>query len=172
MKRIIFNFLIISYLFVIVFTGVPSTNTLESRLKERASRIAFAVGIWPSWGMFAPNPLKYDSKTFVEIKYENGMIREYDVEKHLTGPFAFIRKSRWMKYSQDNLRNPEQRVLIKPALRFFGNKYKIRGNPIVNMKLKRRWQEVHPFSHDRLFSINETPRIHKNEVLFSQRWPR
>src|SRR5688572_19097579 len=109
--RYISNILIISYLVIIYFTGVPETNTFNSRLKQKANSVAFAIGIWPSWSMFAPNPIKFDSKTYVQVTYKSGEVKEFDVEIPLEGPLATFRNARWMKYSQDNLRSPNQKGL-------------------------------------------------------------
>lgn len=171
MKRItkyFLNTVIVFYLGIIYFSGVPETNTLNFRMKEKAMNVAFALGIWPSWSMFAPNPIKFDSKSYVEISYANGEVKEYDVEKNPTGLLATFRKARWMKYSQDNLRNPKQKVLLGPAIRYFKRKYAVEGNAITAVKLKRKWAEVHPFSHHELPAIGETPRVHKDEVLITQ----
>lgn len=167
--KYLLNVLIVSYLAVIYFSGVPESNTLNVRLKEKATNVAFAVGIWPSWSMFAPNPIKFDSKSYVTIAYQNGEMREYDVEKQTEGILGPFRKARWMKYSQDNLRNPTQRALLRPALEYFKRKYDIPGNPIVNVQIKRKWLEVHPFSNREIPSIYKTPRTEKNEVLITQR---
>jgi hypothetical protein len=164
----VLNVVIAAYLGVIYFSGVPETNTLNSRLKEKAMIAAFVVGIWPSWSMFAPNPVKFDTKSFVELRYRDGQVREYDVEPELTGPLGTFRKARWMKYSQDNLRNPNLRVLLAPAIRHFAQKYRLPGNPVVTVRIKRKWEEVHPFSHERLHSIYRTPRYQKHETLITQ----
>lgn len=161
------NTLIVMYLGIIYFTGVPETNTLNFRIKEQAMKVAFVIGIWPSWSMFAPNPIKFDSKSYVEISYQNGEVIELDVEKDLDGILAPFRKARWMKYSQDNLRNPNQKVLLRPALNYFARKFKIEGNPITYIQIKRRWLEVHPFSDHSIPSISRTPRVEKSEVLIS-----
>ncbi|MFP5385109.1 MAG: hypothetical protein ACLGHN_03470 [Bacteriovoracia bacterium] len=168
LTRIFLNVLIVFYLSVIYFTGVPETNTLTFRLKQQTQKVAFALGIWPSWSMFAPNPIKFDSKSYVEITYKNGEIKEYDVEKQVDGILGPFRKARWMKYSQDNLRNPNQRGLLRPAIKYFARKYRQENNPIVNVKLKRKWKEVHPFSDHSIPSISNTPRTERNEVLISQ----
>ncbi len=171
MKRFtkyLLNFFIVIYLATIYFSGVPETNTLNFRLKEYASKLAFAVGIWPSWSMFAPNPIKFDSKTYVNITYRDGLVEEHDVEIELTGFLATFRKARWMKYAQDNLRSPSQRVLLGPALKHFAQKYNKKNNPIVNLQLKRKWAEVQPFSHKKLYSISKTPRKERFEILISQ----
>lgn len=162
------NTLIVSYLAVIYFTGVPESNTFNARLKEKAMKVAMAVGIWPSWSMFAPNPIRFDSKSFVVVRYKNGELAEHDVEIELDGMMATFRKARWMKYSQDNLRSPTQRALLNPALRYFKRKYAQPGNPIVNLQIKRKWAEVHPFSHRNLHSIYKTPRTQRFEVLITQ----
>ncbi len=79
-----------SYLGVIYFAGVPESNTLNLQ-KETA----FALGIWPSWSMFAPNPVRFDSKTFVEIT-QNGEVIEKDVEIEPKGLMAPpFREARW-----------------------------------------------------------------------------
>ncbi len=166
--KIFLNIIIVFYLGVIYFSGVPATNTLNTRLKEKAMAVAFVVGIWPSWSMFAPNPVKFDTKSYVELRYRNGEVREYDVEPELRGLLATFRKARWMKYAQDNLRNPKLRVLLPPAIRHFVRQHQIPGNPIVTVRIKRRWEEVHPFSSERLHSITRTPRYQKHEILISQ----
>lgn len=173
MKRItkyFLNVVIVSYLAIIYFAGVPESNTLNFRVKERATKAAMLLGIWPSWSMFAPNPVKFDSKSYVEITYQSGEVKEFDVEKNPTGLLAPFRKARWMKYSQDNLRNPKQRVLLKPAIRYFAKKYSIKGNPIAHVRLKRKWLEVHPFSDFKIPSISETPRTEKQEILITHKW--
>lgn len=170
--KYILNSLIIMYLAIIYFTGVPETNTLNLRLKEKSMKVAFALGIWPSWSMFAPNPIKFDSKSYVEITHKNGEINEYDVEVGPTGILAPFRKARWMKYSQDNLRSPRQRGLLRPAVRHFVRKYDQIDNPIVNVTLKRKWLDIHPFSERQLHSIYETPRTEKQEILLTQKLER
>lgn len=168
LTKYMLNALIVFYLAVIYFTGVPETNTLNFRLKDKAMKVAFAVGIWPSWSMFAPNPIKFDSKSYVAITYKNGVTKEYDVEKNPEGLLAPFRKARWMKYAQDNLRNPKQRVLLQPAIQYFKRKYDDPANPIVNVQIKRKWLEVHPFSDKEIPSIYETPRKEMNEILITQ----
>jgi hypothetical protein len=163
------NCLIVSYLAIIYFTGVPESNTVNARLKEMSMKVAMAIGIWPSWSMFAPNPIRFDSKSYVSILYKNGVVEEHDVEIELKGVLAPFRKARWMKYSQDNLRSPNQRALLNPALKFFKNKYQNPSNPIVNLQIKRKWAEVHPFSNRKIHSIYKTPRTEKFEILISQK---
>jgi hypothetical protein len=172
LTKYILNSLIVSYLAIIYFSGVPESNTLNFRLKEKATQVAFAVGIWPSWSMFAPNPIKFDSKSFVEITYKNGEVKEYDVEKDTSGILGTFRKARWMKYSQDNLRNPGQRVLLNPALKYFTKKYDLAENPIVTVKIKRKWSDIHPFSHYSIPSIKKTPRVENHEILITQKLER
>jgi hypothetical protein len=162
------NCLIVSYLFIIYFSGVPASNTFNERLKDKATTIARAVGIWPSWSMFAPNPIRFDSKSYVLIKYKFGEVREHDVEIDLKGPLATFRKARWMKYSQDNLRNPTQKGLLNPALRYFRRRYENPNNPIVSIEIRRKWLEVHPFSDRKLHSIYRTPRTERHEVLITE----
>lgn len=166
------NSIIVLYLGIIYFSGVPETNTLNSRLKKKANDIAFVIGIWPSWSMFAPNPIKFDSKSYVAIAYKNGKVLEVDVEKDPKGILATFRKARWMKYSQDNLRNLNHKILLKPAIRYFAKKHYEKGNPIVSIEIKRKWLEVHPFSEHDLPTISQTPRIEKNEILISQQMER
>lgn len=171
MKRLtkyLVNVLVVFYLSVIYFTGVPETNTLNSRLKKQAMTVAFASGIWPSWSMFAPNPIRFDSKSYVEVTHKNGEIHEYDVEIAPTGLLAPFRKARWMKYSQDNLRSPKQRGLLAPAARYFANKYHEPENPVIKVVLKRKWMDIRPFSNSHLPSIFETPRKLNQEILLTQ----
>lgn len=168
LSKYFLNFLIVGYLCIIYFSGVPETNTLNARLKQKTTNLAFILGIWPSWSMFAPNPVKFDTKSYVQLTYKNGEVREYDVETEPKGILAPFRKARWMKYAQDNLRNPNQRGLLYPAINHFKHKYQIPGNPVVNVQIKRKWKEIHPFSNEDLPSIYHTPRYPKTEVLISQ----
>ena len=169
LMRYLLNVVIVFYLGVIYFSGVPETNTLNFRIKEKSTKVAMILGIWPSWSMFAPNPIKFDSKSYVAVTYKNGEVKEYDVEEKPTGILAPFRKARWMKYSQDNLRNPRQKILLNPAIRHFIHKYDSAANPVVNVQIKRKWAEVHPFSHKSLPSIFQTPRKELNEVLVTQK---
>lgn len=98
--------------------------------------------------MFAPNPIKFDSKTYVEMIHQNGDLKVQDVEIELNGLLATFRQARWMKYSQDNLRNPNQKALLEPAVRFFYSKYNNSENPILEISLKRKWKEVPPFTEN------------------------
>lgn len=170
--KYLLNFVAVFYLAVIYFSGVPESNTLNFRLKEKAVKVAMVVGIWPSWSMFAPNPIRFDSKSYVEVTHKNGEVKEYDVEIEPTGFLAPFRKARWMKYAQDNLRNPRQKALLDPAIRHFLYKYDLKKNPIVNLQIKRKWQEVHPFSDHSIPSISKTPRLEKNEILLTQKLER
>lgn len=167
--RCLANSLIVSYLAVIYFSGVPESNTLNFRLKQKATSIAFAVGIWPSWSMFAPNPIKFDSKSYVDVTYKNGDIKTFDVEIPLEGPLATFRKARWMKYSQDNLRSPRQKGLLLPAVWYHKRKYEKVENPIVSISIKRIWTDVPAFSDagNLVPLITSIPRKESSEVLFT-----
>jgi hypothetical protein len=172
MKQVVrwgLNSLIIAYLTVIFFSGIPETNTLTARLKEKTTRIALLVGIWPSWSMFAPNPIKFDSKTYVSLVRQDGKIEEHDVEIPLSGPLAIFRKARWMKYAQDNLRSIKQRGLLGPAVKHFLWKYDDELNPITTIEIKRKWREIAPFHDEFIHPITATPRTPKEEILVSQR---
>lgn len=168
LKKYLFNTLIVSYLAIVYFSGMPETNVFDSRLKAKAMSIAFALGIWPSWSMFAPNPIRFDSKTYVLLKYKSGEYKEVDVEKKLDGLLATFRSARWMKYAQDNLRNLNQKALLKPVARYFVRKYDRKDDPLVVIQILRRWNEIQPFSYKKLYSIFETPRIQKQEILLSE----
>lgn len=161
------NLLIVFYLGVIYFAGVPESNTLNFRLKQKALNVAWAVGIWPSWSMFAPNPIRFDTKSYVEIVYQNGKRVEFDIEKEPKGVLAPFRKARWMKYSQDNLRNPDHKILLKPAMRFYARKYSTPENPVVDVIIKRKWYDLEPFSEHGVPPISKTPRTEGSETLIS-----
>lgn len=168
-KRVICNTLIIGYLGVIYFAGVPDTNTFNTRLKKKAMDVAFMVGIWPSWSMFAPNPIKFDSKTYVELTRKDGTKEEHDVEIPLEGVLSTFRMARWMKYSQDNLRNPNQKALLRPAVQHHFHKYNSEANPIVTVEIKRKWLEVPPFNEYQLIPLKaDYQRKANSEVLLSE----
>ena len=170
--RYVSNTLIVGYLAVIYFSGVPESNTFNARMKQKATDIAFVLGIWPSWSMFAPNPIKFDSKTYVEIAFKNGDVKLEDVEIELDGVLATFRKARWMKYSQDNLRSPNQKVLLAPALRFFYNKYNNDTNPIASITLRRKWWDVPAFTEQAPLVplTSEVKRKESTEVLITEKY--
>lgn len=169
MKKIIINSLIVFYLGVIYFAGVPESNTFNARMKQKAMKVAFFVGIWPSWSMFAPNPIKFDSKTFVELKRKDGSIEEHDIEIPLEGPLSTFRMARWMKYSQDNLRNPNQKALLKPAILHHFHKYNRLDNPIVSISIKRKWLDVPPFNDNQLVPLlAKVERQSHSEILSTE----
>jgi hypothetical protein len=170
LKKKILNCIIVLYLAVIYFAGVPDSNTLNYRIKEKAEVISFAIGIWPSWSMFAPNPIKFDSKSFVEITYKNGDKIKQDVEMKITGILAPFRNARWSKYSQDNLSSPNQRELLAPALRHFRFKYRRSDTSIVQATLTHHWIDVPPFNEEHLPPILE--KIEKktgSEILMAEK---
>lgn len=170
--RYISNFLIVGYLATIYFSGVPESNTLNNRIKKKASSVAFALGIWPSWSMFAPNPIKFDTKSFVEITYKNGEVKEHDVEIELDGILATFRRARWMKFSQDNLRNPNQKGLLSPAIRYHYQKYKNIENPITSIVIKRRWWDVPAFTEEAPLIPLASGHVRKesSEILISEKY--
>lgn len=169
LKVIFLNTLIVCYLAVIYFSGIPDNNTLDFRLKEKAEVVAYAIGVWPSWSMFAPNPIKYDSKSYVEVVYSDGEVIEEDIEIEITGILAPFRRARWMKYAQDNLRSKDQQALLAPALNYYYKKYELENNPIISIYLKQKWMDVHPFNDTALLPINDkTPRPFGLETLITQ----
>jgi hypothetical protein len=145
MKKKILSVFIAIYIVLIYFAGVPATNTFMTRFQENTRAIVHALGIWPSWSMFAPNPIKYDSNTFVKIKYNDGSEVEYDVEEKPTGILGPFRAARWNKYSQDNLKSDKQRGLLRPTLNYFTKKYQIADKKIVYIALVQKWQDVPPY---------------------------
>jgi hypothetical protein len=170
-KKFVLNFLILGYLGIIYFSGVPESNTLNARLRQMAQSTALALGIWPSWSMFAPDPIKFDSKTYVIISYKDGDIQEYDVEIGPTGLFSNIRRARWRKYAQDRLRSFDQKGLLAPALRHFHRKYDNPSNPITNIRLTRKWSEVESYTENSpLAPLWSTLRDEKKEELITQNY--
>lgn len=163
------NTLIICYVGIMYFSGLPDGSLLHNQFKQLSTKAAMVVGIWPSWSMFAPNPIKSDSKTFVRISYKNGKSELFDLERRLTGPFKEIRKSRWMKYAQDNVRSPQQRVLLSPIIRHYLFKYNSKINPITNIQIIRKWREIPLINSDGIYPIIDTPRIYNEMELISQK---
>jgi hypothetical protein len=169
LKRYCLNLLIVTYLGVIYFSGFPESNTLNFRLKQSALEVAYGVGIWPSWSMFAPNPIKFDSKTYAVISFKNGSGFIRDVEIDTSGLLSSMRKARWMKYSQDNLRNPHQQKLLAPALRYFYHQYNSIQTPIHSIRLLRKWEEIALLNEsEKLPPLRATPRMQKEENLIVQ----
>jgi hypothetical protein len=168
MKRVFLNFLIISYLIIIYFAGVPPTNTLNNHLKTTTSNLAYLIGVWPSWSMFAPNPVKLDSKTFVQIKYVDGTEIEKDVEPKITGILSPFRSTRWSKFSQDNLRNEKQKALRPAVAEFFLNQEVAQGKNVAKIILVQRLREVPPLGpNGYVVPIKENyPRVEKSKVLY------
>lgn len=168
--RFVTNFFVITYLCIIYFSAVPASNTLNSRLKDKALDIAFLIGVWPSWSMFAPNPIKNDSKTYAEIMFKDGQKKEFDIEQKPKGMLSILRKARWMKFSQDNLGSPHQKGLLHPTLNFQFEKYNSIHNPITSIALKRKWWNVPVFPLEgAMVSISST--IHRpmlSEVLITK----
>ncbi len=144
-KIYLLNTLIIFYLTVIYFTGVPETNTFNERLKKQLNHVAFALGIWPSWSMFAPNPIKFDSKTYAVITYQDGSNETVDVENPVSGILRPFRAARWMKYSQDNLRNPRLTALRPLATKHLKHRYETESKIVTRIELKRVWRDIIPF---------------------------
>jgi hypothetical protein len=157
---------------VIYFSGVPESNTLNSRLKKKTTDVAFLLGIWPSWSMFAPNPIKFDSKTYIEITYRDGETILKDIEQDPSGLMAPLRKARWMKYAQDNLRNPKQKGLLGPCVRYHLAKFNTPENPIVSLKIIRKWWDVPAFSETTpLIPLNSSlKRNESQEILISEKY--
>jgi hypothetical protein len=131
---------------VIYFTGVPSSNNLQFQIKEILLPVAFAIGIWPSWSMFAPNPIKSDSQAMVEIQFKNKMIKTKNIDGSVEGFLSVLRHARWMKYAQDNLISPDQKGLLEPAMFFYLSKYQSEENPITSIKILHLRSEIPPFS--------------------------
>ena len=119
--------------------------------------------------MFAPNPIKFDTKSFVEISYEDGEVELHDVEIELDGVLSTFRKARWMKYAQDNLRSPNQKGLLNPAIRHFLAKYGSIDRPIKGISLKRKWWDVKPFFEGGIDPVSNS-RVSKenSEILLTQ----
>lgn len=168
-KIFFINTLMIFYIGIMYFSGTPDGSLLHNQLKQFSNKAALVIGIWPSWSMFAPNPVKADSKTFVKISYKNGTTELHDLERKLTGPFSEIRKSRWMKYAQDNVRSPQQRVLLAPIIRHYLFKYNSKKNPITDIQIIRKWREIPLINNDGIYPITDTPRIYNEIELISQK---
>ena len=67
------------------------------KLKETLLPVAFAFGIWPSWSMFAPNPIKSDSRAMVEIHFKDKQIKTKNIDESDGGFLSVLRHARWMK---------------------------------------------------------------------------
>lgn len=164
--RVCTNFLLVFYLFTIYFSGMPDTNTLNFRLKQVMTDVANVLGIWPSWSMFAPNPIKFDSKTYAILTFRDGSMIEEDVEPELSGPSGTLRRARWMKFSQDSLRGMGQKRLFHPLAQHLRWKHRRAPSSLVKVELLRRWNVIHPFSDQELFPIDSTPRDSQEEILY------
>jgi hypothetical protein len=172
LKKLILNSFIVSYIFLIYFSGMPASNTLNLKLKKMTEKVTLMIGIWPSWSMFAPNPIKHDSKAIVLIRYKNGVVDEFDVEIEPQGGLGPLRKARWMKYSQDNLTHAGQRQLLNPAINYFYHKFFSEFNPIVSISIKRKWWNVPTFSEsDPLIPLlTKVNRAEQSEILVTKQF--
>ena len=163
------NVFILSYCSVIYFTGVPSSNTLQFKLKETLRPVAFAFGIWPSWSMFAPNPIKSDSRAIVEIHFKDKNIKTKNIDGSVEGFLSVLRHARWMKYAQDNLISPDQKGLLEPAMFFYLSKYQSEKNPITSIKILHLRSEIPPFSEFEVLPMVTSHQIRKvsTEIIAS-----
>lgn len=172
LRKYFLNSFIVTYIFLIYFSGMPASNTLNYRFKKTSEKITLMIGIWPSWSMFAPNPIKHDSKAMVVIRYQNGQIVQHDVEIKLEDNLSVLRKARWMKYAQDNLTNINQRQLLFPAIQHYITKYQLPHNPIVSIVIKRKWWNVPLFSDTNplIPLLTNVTRPEHSEVLLTQQF--
>lgn len=167
--KYLLNTLLASYIAIIFFAGMPEINEMSLRVRQLAGRVSMLVGLWPSWSMFAPNPLRFDNKTYVVMSYKDGKQQEEDIEVPLEGPLAPFRSARWTKFAHDNLRQPNQRALLPGILNHFYHRYNAEENPILFMKVIRKISLVPPIDEKNIPSIFNTPRIKQDEILLTHK---
>lgn len=168
-KMYLLNTLIILYIGIMYFAGVPDNNLVDKKLNQFANKTSLMLGFWPSWSMFAPNPIKFDAKTFVKITYKDGKSDVHDLERKLSGPFKELRRARWMKFAQDNIRSADQKSLLNPIIRHYLFKYNSLKRPISQIQIIRKWRDIPSLEKDGLYPIKDTPKIYNELELISQK---
>lgn len=169
--RHVLNLIIVIFITTAVITGTPEMNFFHEKVKSFLHPLSFAIGIWPSWSMFAPNPARVDSKTFAEIHLRSGKVKELDIEPQYGSGFAgHLRDDRWRKFSGDNLKNANHRAVLPLIINYLHKKFNPSMDPITKVRLIQRWSEVSNFGDgSRIISLKENSRrIVKENILFEK----
>lgn len=146
---------------------MPEDWLLRERVTAVVRPYIHAIGLWQSWGLFAPDPLAVNLHVEADVSFRDGSTRRWTpprmVELDLLTRYQ---KERWRRWSE-NMRDDRHQVAWPDAARFVARLHADSANPPVSIVLSRRWSVVPPISRG-LLERKLRERVHR-QVFFSYR---
>jgi hypothetical protein len=133
----VFITLSVAFLF---FWGLPGT----AMIKPLIPAVNY-LGLWHSWSMFAPTPLKIHFDVRAQVKYQDGTEAEWIAPRmQELSLWERANKERYRKW-RERIRLDEYKTVSKETANFIARQmYKNPGNPPVVVKLTRYWVDLPP----------------------------
>jgi len=99
-----------------------------------------ATGVFQPWGLFAPNPMTTEVRTFARVTFEDGTstIWSPSIER---GNIDSNRNERWRKW-EGRLRQDTHADLWDDAARHVAARYEAEASAVTTVDLVRRWSEI------------------------------
>jgi hypothetical protein len=142
-KRWLISAFIAFHLLAVLCWAFPSNSLLVGGVKKLVTPYMLWAGLFQSWDMFAPNPRSLNIYVTAEITYANGQRRVWEFPRmEKLGLVDRYFKERYRKWANDNLRLDENARLWPDAARYIARLNAEPGNPPVEVRLKRSWQQI------------------------------
>lgn len=147
---------------------IDSKNPLAKRVFRSITPIQNYFSMWRGWQMFAPNPLRMNSRIFAKIQTDK-MLLEYEFPnpKSDNRLLAYLIGERWRKYLIEGVRLDKNQFLWEDCARWVYRKYK-QSHPktkVLRVDLYRKWANIPPW--DQYFIPHrQDSKIHYKEFKF------
>ena len=140
-------------------------EALMTSFKGRVTPYASKVGLFQTWGMFAPNPGRQNAYVDAEITYRDGRKHIWTFPQMQELGYADrYAMERYRKFANERLCFKEHSALWPGAARYIARVNADASNPPEVVKLTHYWSDIPPPS---LFDETPQPERWKRDVFFT-----
>lgn len=151
---VIFTFLVMA-----LADAIPASRTRDA-VAPRLRPAMVATGIFQPWGLFAPNPMTIEVRTYAVVTFEDGTSTTWfpsDERNNIDSN----RNERWRKW-EGRIRENRNAELWDETARHVVHRFEVDGVSVAEVDLVRRWSQIP--------SIDQQPTDRIYEQFIFYRW--
>lgn len=141
-KRTALNIFIALHVYALCMWGLPE-GPFRRTLAHPFEKYIVYLGLWHSWGMFAPKPLDVNYDVRAKVKYQDGSVAEWIAPRMQELPWwQRVPKERFRKW-RERIKADDYSMIWDDTSRWIARQMnKNPQNPPVEVKLTRYWAMI------------------------------